>query len=122
MKISKLILAATLAIGTTGVYAADLPGTESTPIDNRSASDPGLGATGFDDRPGPTDDLNQDAESGAIQQNNFQVVDRNRDGYISRDEATAYENIDNSFMELDENNDGQLSAEEFNNYHEIEER
>ena len=43
----------------------------------------------------------------------FDMLDRNRDGYISRDEAKDADELQTRFSELDTNNDGKLSREEY---------
>jgi Ca2+-binding EF-hand superfamily protein len=43
----------------------------------------------------------------------FDQLDRNRDGYISRDEAKDAEELNTRFSELDVNNDGKLSRDEY---------
>lgn len=44
---------------------------------------------------------------------NFDRLDRNGDGYISRDEAKDAPELQTRFSELDVNNDGKLSREEY---------
>ena len=48
----------------------------------------------------------------------FDQLDRNRDGYVSRDEAKDAVELNTRFTELDKNNDGKLSREEYNALHE----
>lgn len=44
----------------------------------------------------------------------FDQLDKNHDGYISRDEAKDAPELNTRFSELDQNNDGKLSREEYN--------
>jgi hypothetical protein len=44
----------------------------------------------------------------------FDALDKNHDGYISRDEATDASELNTRFTELDSNNDGKLSHDEYN--------
>jgi hypothetical protein len=44
----------------------------------------------------------------------FERLDRNGDGFISRDEAKDAMELNTRFSELDKNNDGKLSREEYN--------
>lgn len=48
----------------------------------------------------------------------FDELDRNHDGYVSRDEAKDAAELHTRFTELDKNNDGKLSREEYNALHE----
>ncbi len=43
----------------------------------------------------------------------FDQLDKNHDGYISRDEAKDAPELNTRFSELDKNNDGKLSREEY---------
>ncbi len=43
----------------------------------------------------------------------FDELDRNRDGFLSRDEADKARELDTRFSELDANNDGKLSRDEY---------
>ena len=43
----------------------------------------------------------------------FDALDRNRDGFLSRDEANGAAELDTRFSELDVNNDGKLSRDEY---------
>jgi hypothetical protein len=53
------------------------------------------------------------ADRGATATGGFAGVDKNRDGYISRDEARDA-SWENRFTELDKDNDNRLSQSEFN--------
>ena len=43
----------------------------------------------------------------------FRSLDRNGDGYLTKDEVSAIRGFDKAFDEADENHDGKLSADEF---------
>ena len=43
----------------------------------------------------------------------FERLDRNGDGFVSRDEANNAEELNTRFTELDANNDNKLSAQEY---------
>ena len=65
-------------------------------------------------QPGTMDSDKVNAGSGASgRRGNFDRLDRNRDGYISRDEANDAPELQTRFSELDTNNDGKLSREEY---------
>ena len=44
----------------------------------------------------------------------FQALDKNHDGYVSRDEAKDASELNTRFSELDRNNDGKLTNDEYN--------
>jgi hypothetical protein len=56
--------------------------------------------------------------TGSSADSRFDELDRNRDGYVSRDEAKDAVELNTRFTELDKNNDGKLSREEYNALHE----
>jgi hypothetical protein len=43
---------------------------------------------------------------------NFERLDKNSDGYVSREEAKGNKSLESSFKGLDKNNDGKLSRSE----------
>src|SRR5690606_40536195 len=53
------------------------PDAATKPVQERTETDPGLGAT--DDRPGPAESVGQEPTSGAIVIPEFELVDRNQD-------------------------------------------
>jgi Ca2+-binding EF-hand superfamily protein len=59
-------------------------------------------------------EVDQKASSGSsVFLTGFDRLDRNRDGYVSRDEAKDAPELQTRFSELDTNNDGKLSREEY---------
>jgi hypothetical protein len=52
--------------------------------------------------------------AGRSASRSFDRLDKNHDGYISRDEAKDASELDTRFSELDRNNDGKLSRDEYN--------
>src|SRR5258708_33459673 len=51
--------------------------------------------------------------TGATADSRFERLDKNHDGFISRDEAKDAAELNTRFSELDTNNDGKLSPEEY---------
>lgn len=122
MKLNSMFLVLALGMGVSGLHAADasLPGTESYPeARDRTETDPGLSATGFDDRPGPPASLGQDSPevSGVdLSESRFEELDLDQDRALTRTEAEADPDLEAIFSDIDENDDSELSAEEFSDY------
>jgi len=51
--------------------------------------------------------------AGATADSRFDQLDRNHDGFISRDEAKDAAELNTRFTELDKNNDNKLTREEY---------
>ena len=78
------------------------------------------GGGGGPNQPGayPPGAIPPGAPSGATaRSSDFDRLDRNHDGYISRDEANNAAELNTRFSELDTNNDGKLSREEYSALH-----
>ena len=69
--------------------------------------------TNAPDRPANTPKSETGAAAGAGAHGGFSTMDRNNDGYISREEAREA-TWNNRFSELDKDNDGRISQSEFN--------
>lgn len=94
----KTIMALALAAAFAAPVIAQTPGRTTTdPKDSNPAAPPASSASG--------------AASGATA--GFGGMDRNNDGYISREEAKDA-TWSNRFSELDKDNDGRISQSEFN--------
>ena len=83
-------------------------GTSSSQGVTGTATAPITGGSNSADRPANT----PKAETGATAKGGFAAIDKNHDGYISRDEARDA-TWANRFSELDKDNDGRLSQSEF---------
>src|SRR3954465_13875482 len=55
----------------------------------------------------------KNAGAGASRDARFDELDKNRDGFISRDEGKDAEELQTRFSELDTNNDNKLSRDEY---------
>jgi EF hand domain-containing protein len=89
---------------------ANPPGTLSpgTPRSAASGADRDTGAAAHGNPTG-----NERAASGRSARDNFDRLDKNHDGYVSRDEAKDAAELNTRFSELDRNNDGKLSRDEY---------
>ena len=56
----------------------------------------------------------KNAATGASRDARFDELDKNHDGFISRDEGKDAEELQTRFSELDTNNDNKLSRDEYN--------
>lgn len=115
MKLASIVMITVFGMGAAVAQNVDMPPDAATkPVQERSQTDPGLGAT--DDRPGPSEGMGREPSSGAILLPDFSLVDENQDGYVSEEEAAAYPGVNDNFRNLDQDGDDQLSAEEFSRY------
>jgi len=122
MKLNSMFLAMALSMGASGLCVADsaLPDTEGYPeAQDRTVTDPGINATGFEDRPGPPESLGESAPevSGVdFSESRFEQLDLDQDRSLSPTEAEADPDLAAIFSEVDDDGDNQLSAEEFTEY------
>jgi hypothetical protein len=72
------------------------------------ASPPGRASPGAAHRTNPT------GSGATAKHGRFEALDKNHDGFVSRDEAKDADELNTRFSELDVNNDGKLSREEYN--------
>jgi hypothetical protein len=90
-----------------------------------SARQPGVNPPGAASPGSPSSSVTgTDRDSGAAARTNpsasgttasgFDRLDRNHDGFVSRDEARDASELNTRFTELDKNNDGKLSRDEYN--------
>jgi len=133
-----------MAIAVAGAFALPVAAVASATNDNIVVAQGGGGDTGASTRqeganppgqasPGTPRDAASgiDRDSGAVNHTNptgkggstagatsrrgrFDALDKNHDGYISRDEAKDASELNTRFSELDANNDGKLSRDEYN--------
>ena len=89
-----------------GQAGSNPPGTASpgSPRDATTSTDRDTGATG---RANPS-------TGASSTRMGFERLDKNHDGFISRDEAKDAAELNTRFSELDKDNDGKLSREEYN--------
>ena len=102
-----IAVAGAFALPLTSVASDNVVAGQASPGTPRSATS-GMGRdTGAAHRTNPTG-------SGATShRGRFEALDKNHDGYISRDEAKDASELDTRFSELDANNDGKLSRDEY---------
>jgi len=99
-----------MAVAVAAVFA--LPVTTSAASDGPDMANRQPGSARA--QPGTMESDKMNSGSGASRRSsNFDRLDRNRDGYLSRDEAKDAEELQTRFSELDVNNDDKLSREEY---------
>jgi EF hand domain-containing protein len=90
----------------------------ATPPGSISPGTPRSAATGADRDTGASSRANpntrESSAAGRSSGGNFDRLDKNHDGFVSRDEANDASELNTRFSELDRNNDGKLSREEYN--------
>src|SRR5258706_14484505 len=93
-----------ISVGVAGAFALPVVAAASAGGDNIViAQTGGSGADGTMKQPG----------TGATADSRFERLEKNHDGFISRDEAKDAAELNTRFSELDTNNDGQLWPDEY---------
>jgi len=87
------------------------PPGQASPGTPRSAASGIDRDTGAASRTNPT---GKGAMGATAKHGRFDALDKNHDGFVSRDEAKDASELDTRFTELDANNDGKLSRDEYN--------
>ena len=97
-----------MAIAVAGAFALPVAALASVGSDNIVVAQAGSNPPG-------TTSTDRDASTGTTSNRmGFDRLDKNRDGFISRDEAKDAAELNTRFSELDKDNDGKLSREEYN--------
>ncbi len=89
----------------------------ANPPGQASPGTPRSTASGMDRSTGAAHRTNPSGSGATARHDRFATLDKNHDGYISRDEAKDASELDTRFSELDTNNDGKLSRHEFRALH-----
>ena len=115
-------LAAQASVDTDKIIVAQSSGSTQEPRDSNPAAPPKAMGPGSGSTNNATGETNRSTDSthgtgsataGATAAGGFSALDKNHDGYVSRDEARDA-TWANRFSELDKDNDGRLSQSEFN--------
>ena len=85
----------------------------ATPPGSVSPGTPRSAATGADRDTGADRHANPSGSDRSTS-GSFERLDKNHDGFISRDEGKDAPELNTRFTELDQNNDGKLSPDEYN--------
>jgi len=99
-----LIVTSALALAALGAQAQTSPGA------------PASGATGPSASPAPRPLTPTPAPGGSAVKPTLQALDKNHDGKVTREEASAAPDLARDFARLDKNHDGKLDAAEFAGY------
>jgi EF hand len=107
-----IALATAFAVPLAASAQADKPKDNSSATHGNTSSTPIISGSNAPERPAATPKAEGGAGSGATGKSSFEALDKNHDGYLSRDE-TRDASWANRFSELDKDNDGRLSQSEF---------
>ena len=86
----------------------------ANPPGQASPGVPRSATSGMDRDTGAVQRTNPSGSGSTTHRGRFDKLDKNHDGYISRDEAKNASELNTRFTELDTNNDGKLSRDEYN--------
>ena len=107
-----IAVAAAFAVPLAASAQADKPKDHSSATHGNTSSTPINSGSNTPERPAAAPKAEGGASSGATARDGFEALDKNHDGYLSRDE-TRDASWSNRFSELDKDNDGRLSQSEF---------
>ena len=108
-----------MAVAVAGAFALPVAALASATNDSIVVAQGGGGDTGASSRqegvnpPGQASP-GKGAMGATAKHGRFDSLDKNHDGFVSRDEAKDASELDTRFSELDANNDGKLSRDEYN--------
>jgi len=108
-----------MAVAVAGAFALPVAALASATNDSIVVAQGGGGDTGASSRqegvnpPGQASP-GKGAMGATAKHGRFEALDKNHDGFVSRDEAKDASELDTRFSELDANNDGKLSRDEYN--------
>jgi hypothetical protein len=100
------MIKALMAVAVAGVFALPALAQPSATGDKRVLAEAGGGGA-----------RGAASTAGATSNAAFDRLDRNHDGFVSRDEAKDAMELNTRFSELDRNNDGKLSRDEYGALH-----
>ena len=103
-----LPVAALASAGSDNIVVAQAGGGDASSSPRQAGSNPPGQAS-----PGSARDATT-STGASTNRTGFDRLDKNGDGFISRDEAKDAAELNTRFSELDKNNDGKLSREEYN--------
>ncbi len=109
-----------IAVAVAGAFALPLTSAanDNILVTQASPGTPRSATTGTDRDTGSASHTNptrkhSSAAGATSRRGRFDALDKNHDGYISRDEAKDAAELNTRFSELDKNNDGKLSRDEY---------
>ena len=95
-----------IAVAVAGAFAVPFAAQASADSDRMILAQGGAGSTGSQSSSAP-------GTGPSKAPTDMTQLDKNNDGYVSRDEATSEQSLSSRFSELDTDNDGRLSRSEW---------